>query len=175
MFMVSYQMCSRQHEQDVVALIASMLARGATRSGPELTALSAQSVEQAAAESISKLILKLLDEYAGLDQREFMSERAPALVTQIGRDEETLEGLFQVQHEKTKQQVHTLLRGGVESSAKTVKAPMMESNTDDIWSSIMAAPNDDVGNVDELERYPWNQVTISACRAVRRLVKDLPA
>ncbi|KAL8717625.1 MAG: hypothetical protein Q9225_005144 [Loekoesia sp. 1 TL-2023] len=159
---------------DRTTLITPMLVAGnIVRSGPKATTTT-QSSAQLAAESVLRLFNKLLDEYNSIDQRELTGEWPLPSVKLSGRDEKLLERLVQSQHKKAKQRINTLLQGTPDGSVTAAEGLAIESNTNKLWSSLTTEQKDNAGNIQEQERNSWHRITQSACRGIRRIVKDLP-
>lgn len=154
--------------------MTSMLVAGDVVRSESVATTTTQSSAQLAAESVLRLFNKFLDEYNSTDQRELTGERPLPSVKLSGRDEELLERLVQSQHKKAKQRIRTLLHGTPDDSATAAEGLTVESNTNKLWSFLTAEQKDDAGNNQEQERCSWHRITQSACRGIRRIVKDLP-
>lgn len=130
---------------------------------------------QAAATSILQRFNKTLDDFDRSTQKTLTSNNHPLQsVDTSAKGEEMLERLLRTQHEKAAQRIYALLHGDNEASLKPAEESTAGTETDEIWGSLEPGLKEGVELTSEQGGKSWDEITHSAYRGVRRIVKDLP-
>ncbi|KAL9014562.1 MAG: hypothetical protein Q9173_000786 [Seirophora scorigena] len=158
----------RKKDDQIRSVTASMLSAGnGRRSGQPQTPIMRNTV-QPAATSITERLLRLLDEYDQVNQHPHTGGNPSLLAKPSNQNEQIVESLLRIQREKAASHIHALIRG------VCMERPMAGSEAEKISSSLGVTQNDENGSPDGLSGRCWNQITNSACRGVRRMVKGFP-